>query len=75
VEYLRGGILELRARSGHVQYRILFFYQDRDVVVLAHSFVKKGSRVPESDIDIAISRKRRFETDRKRHTYEQEKNY
>lgn len=71
VEYLRDGIFELRAKHVHIQYRILFFYQEQDAVILAHHLLKKSSKIPESDINVAIDRKRRFEADMKRHTYEQ----
>lgn len=75
VEYLRDGILELRAKHMHTQYRILFFYQNREVVILAHNLVKRGRKVPEPDIDAAIERKRRFETDPEKHTYEREEGH
>lgn len=30
-DYLRDGIYELRAKRGHVQYRILYFFHERQV--------------------------------------------
>jgi len=35
-DFLRDGIYELRAKQGHVQYRILYFFHGRNVTVLAH---------------------------------------
>ena len=40
-DYLRDEIYELRAKQGHVQYRMLYFFHDRDVVVLAHALTKE----------------------------------
>lgn len=71
VEYLRDGIFELRAKHVHIHYRILFFYQNDEVVILAHNLVKKSNKVPESDISVAVERKRQFKSNPKRHTYEQ----
>src|SRR5580698_9661259 len=45
-DYLRDGIYELRAKQGHVQYRILYFFHGRQVAILAHSLTKEG-RSPE----------------------------
>ena len=75
VEYLRDCIFEIRAKHVHIQYRILFFYQNQKIVILAHGLIKKSGAVPESDIDIAIERKKCFELNRERHTYDQEKSY
>lgn len=69
-DYLRDGIYELRAKSGRVQYRILYFFHGRDVVVLAHAIVKAGAAVPAADVDKAGHRKRMYERDPDEHTYE-----
>jgi phage-related protein len=66
---LRDGIHELRIAFGHTQYRILYFFHKRGIVVLAHALVKER-KVPEKDIEIAIGRKGRFEEDPEGHTYE-----
>jgi phage-related protein len=55
-DFLRDGIYELRASYGGVQYRILYFFHGRDVVVLSHG-ITKSRRVPGSEIDRAIERK------------------
>ena len=69
-DLLRDGIYELRARQGHVQYRILYFYHGRNIAVLAHSLTKED-RVPSVDIERALGRKRLFEAKPKDHTYEE----
>ncbi len=70
-DYLRDGIYELRAKQGHVQYRLLYFFHGRQVAILAHSLTKED-RVPDVDIERAIKRKELFETKPKEHTYESE---
>lgn len=69
-DVLRDGIHELRAKHGHVQYRILYFYHGRNATVLAHAIIKRGSAVPPIEIERALRRKRIFEADPQRHTYE-----
>lgn len=68
---LRDGIYELRAKQGHVQYRILYFFHGRQVAILAHGLTKEDE-VPAADIDRALKRKKLFEADPKAHTYESE---
>jgi phage-related protein len=67
-DYLRDGIYELRIRSGKRQIRLLYFFQGRNLAVLAHGFFKEG-RIPKTDIDRAIARKRIFERDPANHSY------
>jgi phage-related protein len=68
-DILRDGIYELRAKQGHVQYRILYFYHGRNVAILAHSLTKEDE-VPDVDIERAIARKKLFAMNPKEHTYE-----
>jgi phage-related protein len=70
-DLLRDGIYELRARQGHLQYRLLYFFHGRNVAVLAHSLTKED-QVPAIDIERAIARKKLFVTNPKEHTYETE---
>jgi hypothetical protein len=65
---LRDGIYELRPSYQGVNYRILYFFMGRDVVVLSHGITKEGA-VPATEIDRAIERRKRFEADPKAHTY------
>jgi phage-related protein len=55
-DFLRDGIYELRASHGAVQYRILYFFHGRDVVVLSHG-ITKNQKVPAGEIERAIARK------------------
>jgi hypothetical protein len=68
-DYLRDGIYELRAKQGHVQYRLLYFFHGRKVAILAHALTKEDE-VPEADIERTIKRKKLFEANPKAHTYE-----
>src|SRR5678816_759113 len=70
--YLRDGIYELRAKQGHVQYRILYFFHGRNVAVLAHSLTKEDE-IPAVDIERALKRKRLFASNPQRHTYEEDR--
>jgi phage-related protein len=66
-DILRDGIYELRAKRGHVQYRILYFFHGRNVALLAHALTKED-KVPAIDISRAIARKRRYEQNPTQHT-------
>ncbi len=70
---MRNGIYELRAKSGHVQYRLLYFFHGRNIAVLAHALTKEAA-VPSLEIERAIRRKAAFEANPKQHTYEEDRN-
>ena len=71
-DYLRDGIRELRAKHRNVQYRIFYFFQGQNIAILAHAIIKKGSAVPNTDIEKAITRKNIFEQNPTNHTYQGE---
>jgi phage-related protein len=66
-DYLRDGIYELRAAQGHVNFRILYFFQGRIAAVLTHALTKRDA-VPEVEINRAIRRRRAFELAPEEHT-------
>ena len=70
-DYLRDGIYELRAKQGHLQYRLLYFFHGRQIAVLAHSLTKEDT-IPGADIERAIMRKKLFASNPRKHTYEAE---
>jgi phage-related protein len=70
-DYVDEGIYELRAKHGHVQFRILYFFHGRAVAVLAHSLTKEDD-LPKADIDRARKRKQAFEANPRKHKYEEE---
>lgn len=70
-DYLGRGIYELRVRLRTVNYRMLYFFHGNVAAVLAHGVVKEA-RIPAHALDQAAERKRRFEANPTRHTYETE---
>lgn len=67
-DYLRDGIYELRVRFGTVNYRILYFYYGTMAVVASHGITKEG-RMPSGEIEKAIERKSKFETNPLLHAF------
>lgn len=67
-DMLRDGVRELRAKKGHVNYRILYFFHGRNVAVLAHAITKEDV-VPAVEIDRALARKAAFEANPSKHTH------
>ncbi len=67
-DYLREGVYELRTRGGRVNYRVPYFFHGRDVAVLAHGSTEED-KVPDTDIERAIQRKKRYEQDPDGHRY------
>jgi len=55
-DIVRGKIRELRIQQSSNQYRILFFFQVRDQIVLTHAFTKKTQQLKEKDIELAEKR-------------------
>jgi|APDee1175537692_1029409.scaffolds.fasta_scaffold30076_1 phage-related protein len=52
VSYLEDRIFELRITFGHLEPRILYFFDGRDIV-LTHGFLKKTRAVPPGEIERA----------------------
>jgi hypothetical protein len=71
-DLLRDGIHELRPTSQGVNYRILYFFRGRNVVVVSHG-LSKESRVPDVEINRAIERKQSFEANPEAHSYRRSK--
>jgi phage-related protein len=55
-DVVRGKIRELRIPQSSNQYRILFFFQLREQIVLVHAFSKKTQQLKEKDIELAKKR-------------------
>ena len=66
-DYLRDGIYELRVALQGVNYRMLYFFHGRTVVVVSHGLMKERA-VPPGEIDLAVERKKRFERIPKAHS-------
>jgi phage-related protein len=69
-DYLRDGVYELRASLQGVNYRVLYFFHGKAMAVLSHGLTIERA-VPPKKIDRAVERKKKFESDPKRHTLEQ----
>jgi hypothetical protein len=70
-DLLRDGIYELRARKGHVNYRLLYFFHGKNVAIVAHALTKEDV-VPAADIERALARKQSFQASPELHTYVRE---
>jgi len=55
-DIVRGKIRELRLRYGSNQYRIFYFFQVLDQIVLVHAFSKKAQQLKKKDIELAERR-------------------
>ena len=60
-DYLRDGIYELRLRHQTVNYRVLYFFYGKSVVVLTNGLTKE-KQIAQGDIDNAIALRKRFDT-------------
>jgi phage-related protein len=69
-DYLRDGIYELRVGLQRVNYRMLYFFHGGVAAVLAHGLVKERE-VPPREIEEAIRRRRKFESNPEQHTYKE----
>ena len=67
-DYLRDGIYELRIRYRNVNYRLLYFFAGRRIVVVSHGLTKER-RVPANDVALAEKRRRAFLDDPRKHTF------
>ncbi len=70
-DYLRDGIYELRWKNGHVNFRVLYGFNGKELIILLHGLTKE-KEVPEKDIEQALSRLNKFKQNPKAHTYEEE---
>ena len=64
--YLRDKIHELRAALNRIQYRMLYFFYKKQCII-THGIIKKEKEVPSGEIELAITRKVRFEKEPMKH--------
>jgi len=67
-DYLQDGIYELRVHFRHVNYRMLYFFSGRRIVVVSHGLIKE-QRVPTKEIELAGKRRQAFIAHPKAHTF------
>ena len=68
-EYLQDGIYELRVRDRRVNYRMLYAFNGKNIVVLTHGFTKEG-RVPPAHIETAVQIMKSVRHEPNKHTVE-----
>jgi phage-related protein len=68
VENLGAGLYELRVKFFQVNYRMLYFFHGRDAVVVTQGFSKEKT-IPKREIALALTRKRKFAQDPRKHTF------
>ncbi len=68
-DFLESGIYELRARFRNVQYRILYGFVGRSIVLLSHGCTKEA-KVSKQDIRRAVDNLARYRHRPEAHTYE-----
>ena len=73
-DYLQNDIYELRWSWQRVNYRILYFFYGQEAVILAHGLTKED-KIPRSDLNIALRRKKLFINNPSKHTYNKEIDY
>jgi len=67
-DYLRDGIYELRVRFRNTNYRMLYFFAGRRIVVVSHGLTKE-QRVPANEVALAEKRRQAFLDDPRTHTF------
>lgn len=72
-DYLRDKIYELRIGLQGINYRILYFFHGNKAAVLAVGIVKE-KRVPPTEIDKAVERRKQFEKDPQTYSFQRSKN-
>lgn len=67
-DLLESGVYELRARHQHVNYRILYGFVGKNIVLLSHGCTKKA-KVKQQDIKLAVRSLGRYAECPEKHTY------
>jgi phage-related protein len=70
-ENLGRGVYELRARSGRVNYRMVYFFHGQRAVVVSHGFAKQQAEVPPQEVELARRRMCLFVADPPSHTHQE----
>ena len=70
-DYLRGDIYELRVKAQSINYRVLYFFHGKRMVILSHGFSKQQAKVPENEMKSAIQRRTNFRQSPSRHTHKE----
>ncbi len=65
---LEEGICELRAKLKRVNYRILYYFEGKNAVIVSHGCTKE-KKVPKSEINKAIRHRNNYIQNPRAHTY------
>ena len=65
-DVLRDGVYELRIKHLGVNYRILYGFVGRDVVLVSHGIAKE-KKVPSKEIDLAVVRLAKYRNNPRKH--------
>lgn len=60
---IEDGIFELRARSGNVQVRFLYFFRPKKIIIVAVGLFKTQRKIPRADIEKAKKIKLTFDNE------------
>lgn len=58
------GLYEIRVQLGSDIFRIFCFFDQGQLVVLAHGFQKKTQKTPKKEIELALKIKTEYENDK-----------
>ena len=53
-------IWEIRVQHGNNTFRLLGFFDGKDLVILNHAFTKKSQKIPQKEISVAEKRKQNY---------------
>jgi len=67
-DLLEEGIYELRAKLKRVNYRILYFFEGKNAVIVSHGCTKE-KKVPKSEINKAIRHRNNYIQNPRAHIY------
>jgi len=60
--YIRDGIFELRISLENRKSRVLYFFIERQRIILTHGFIKKTNKTPKKEIERAIKLRKAYMT-------------
>jgi len=69
-DFLRDGVYELRIKHGRVNYRILYGFVGKNVVLVSHGITKE-KKVPSKEIDLAAKHIEKFRSNPDRYSSDQ----
>jgi len=65
-KYLGDSIFELRFAGAEGAVRVLYFFVEQSKAILTNGFVKKSSKTPRSEKELAVERRRAYLSKQKR---------